>query len=126
MNNTLVYIGGYGICNKGYNWQNYVKDKMKDCNIKTFNTQSTQSIDANAAALYRYSMIKKSDVAIFNLDDIENNIDSMWEVCVAWTERKPVVAFGNIIKTDLAHSLFPLVFKTVIDACDYILAAYSQ
>lgn len=122
MSKILLYMSRGDLTN----WQKYVEERMKDCDIKTFTSKEDMPMQ------HRFNMLKKSDVVLFNLDGFDT--DMIWEASVAWAKRKPVVAYDSTQtinahikykKANILKHLFPVVFTNCKDVCDYILSAYN-
>lgn len=121
---------------KATEWRRYAKEKLQDCGEQVFdptiNSEEHFSYPASlneGVIVQNYAHLKKCDLLLVNLENIEDSIGTIWELSVAWLEHKPVIAFGKCEKwKDRPHfqSLVPVIHKTVQDACDYILSMYSQ
>ena len=130
---TFFYSGEY---HKAKEWRHYAKEKLTECGFKIFDpTKNSESNFEYPSALnegvilQNYTYLMKSDILLVNLDRISESIGSIWEICLAWEYKKPVIAFGECSKwKDSPHfqSLCSIILPDIESACEYILSMYDM
>lgn len=125
-----------GEYHKATEWREYCKQRLIDVGIKvfdpTFNSiehfKNPPELDCGVI-MQNYTYLKKCDLAIVNLEKLEESIGSLWEVTICWEYKKPVIAFGECkLFANRPHfkSMMPIVLPDRESACDYVLSIYNQ
>lgn len=121
---------------KATRWRDYANNELKDAGISVFDpTVGSEKHygypqSHNGGVIFQnYAYLKKCDLVLLNLDEFDDSIGSVWEVSMAWAEKKPVIAFGECEKwKDRPHfkSLITIQLPTVEEAVEYIKDMYNQ
>ena len=86
---------------KATTWRNQIDKWAKDNCIKTFNPNLTYQIEVNHSYDPKMCLaqndyyIRKCDIAVVNMHDIESSPGSIYELTRFKEMRKPVIGFGE-------------------------------
>ncbi len=143
MDKIKVYLVGSmtgfmedGSYEKATEWREYAKQKLEASNLKVFDpTENSIQHYQYPASLnggiitQNYTFIQRCDLLLVNLEKLEDSIGSIWEISMAWQQRKPVVAFGRCEKWEGRPHFQSLITVRLADgeaACDYIISMYAN
>lgn len=134
----LCYLAGACSCyykEKDFEKANFWREKAENilldtANIKSFNP--AKNFDANmkyedAFVDQNIYFLNNCDILLVNLDRLEDSYGTIFEIIIAYSLNKPIIAFGTTPLLKHPHIKKMLIFNTFTDldeALDFILNAY--
>ena len=107
-------------------WRDYSKLFLEKHNINCFNPcdepKVCSTFPKGGLMKQNYYYLKNCDIVLVNLDMIQDSPGTMWELSMAWAQKKLVVAFGDSHWLEREHliSLIDVKFENKDEALNYI------
>lgn len=149
MKKTRIYLAGamgcYKECpEKASKWRSLIKENLKNTSAVCIDPMTFYNYNSNyhktekEIMRYELNLIRKCDLVIVNLHDIEKSIGTIDEVMFAYLNHIPVVGF-KCTSLPIGHTLHPWLIeqlerietcgdeKTAIeDLLDYVMNYYVE
>lgn len=116
-------------------WRNEAVNKLKVCGYDDkdiFNPCIryiyNKEYEPNGVVYQNLVYLKKANVIILNLNDIDKSYGTLFEIYYAFLNHIPVIAFGeNVLYNNQPHvrASITMKFKTINDVVAYITSMYS-
>lgn len=117
---------------KAENWRDIAKERLKDIGISIFDPtlhyKTNYLYDSDLMVQQNEYYLKKADIILVNLDDLDKSYGTIYELVYAHALGKLILAFGN--STILSHPHLKHVsinrFCNLDEVLDFISAVYCQ
>lgn len=117
---------------KAERWRDIAKERLKDIGISTFDPTlhytTNSSYDSNLMVQQNEYYLKKTDIILVNLNDLDKSYGTIYELVYAHALEKPILAFGNstiCVHPHLKHIL-QKYFRSLEEVLNFINTVYCQ
>lgn len=117
---------------KAEHWRNIAKERLKDIEISTFDPtlhyKNNYLYDSDLMVQQNEYYLKKADIILVNLDDLDKSYGTIYELVYAHALGKPVLAFGNSTIWSHPHlkHILQKYFRSLEEVLDFINTVYCQ
>ena len=115
-----------------HEWRNEATEYLNDIGIKVFNPAKFFSTNCNynSSNLVPQNKLyaRECQMAICNMDYLEESGGSVWELGAFSIQDKPIIAFGKTKWQDVAHirDSMSIHFDTIQEVLEFIETTYVQ
>lgn len=117
---------------KAEHWRDIAKERLKDIGISTFDPtlhyKANYLYDSDLMVQQNEYYLKKADIILVNLDDLDKSYGTIYELVYAHALGKPILAFGNSAILSHPHLKHASInrFCNLDEVLDFISAVYCQ
>lgn len=117
---------------KAEHWRNIAKERLKDIGISTFDPTlhytTNSSYDSDLMVQQNEYYLKKADIILVNLDNLDKSYGTIYELVYAHALEKPILAFGNSTILSHPHLKRALInrFRNLDEVLEFISTVYRQ
>lgn len=135
----LIYLAGcmsYHYENsesqKAEHWRYIATERLKDIEISTFDPtlhyKTNYLYDSDLMVQQNEYYLKKADIILVNLDDLDKSYGTIYELVYAHALEKPILAFGRTIIYEHSHlkHILQKCFGSLEGVLDFINTVYCQ
>lgn len=117
---------------KAEHWRDIAKERLKDIGISTFDPtlhyKANYLYDSDLMVQQNEYYLKKADIILVNLDDLDKSYGTIYELVYAHALGKPILAFGNSTILSHPHLKRALInrFRNLDEVLEFISTVYRQ
>lgn len=116
---------------KAFKWRNDFTNKIYkqyDSELKVFDPTVYPIKDyVYDIVAQNYHFIKKMDIMVVNLEDIDKSLGTIWEMATAYNLGKPIITIGEHRWSEHPHMVGMTSFNAsdIEEAAEFIIDAYG-
>lgn len=117
---------------KAEHWRDIAKERSKDIGISTFDPtlhyKANYLYDSDLMVQQNEYYLKKADIILVNLDDLDKSYGTIYELVYAHALEKPILAFGNSTIWSHPHlkHMIRNCFVSLGEVLEFIDTVYCQ